>query len=39
MMREPRYRFSDIHIQMYREMVGVSEPTEDFDDRNALYAM
>ncbi|KAH8889032.1 hypothetical protein GQ53DRAFT_653075 [Thozetella sp. PMI_491] len=35
MMREPRYGFTREH----REVVRPSEPVEDFDDRNAIYAM
>ncbi|KEY71832.1 hypothetical protein S7711_10062 [Stachybotrys chartarum IBT 7711] len=39
MMREPRYRFTREHAQLYKKAVDPSEPMEDFDDRNALYAM
>jgi hypothetical protein len=39
MMREPRHRFSGGHIVKYKESIQPSEPIEDFDDRNALYAM
>ncbi|KAK8130789.1 hypothetical protein PG999_003169 [Apiospora kogelbergensis] len=39
MMREPRYQFTSEHVNKYKEVVGPSEPVEDFDDRNALYAM
>ncbi|KAI1347589.1 Fructosamine kinase-domain-containing protein [Xylaria sp. FL0043] len=39
MMREPRYQFTREHADKYRELVPPSEPVEDFDDRNALYAM
>ncbi|SPO01576.1 uncharacterized protein DNG_04249 [Cephalotrichum gorgonifer] len=39
MMREPRYQFSEKHIQAYRNVVGASDPVADFDDRNILYAM
>ncbi|KAK8108325.1 Fructosamine kinase-domain-containing protein [Apiospora kogelbergensis] len=39
MMREPRYQFTIEHVNKYKEVVGPSEPAEDFDDRNALYGM
>ena len=39
MMREPRYQFTIEHVNKYKEVVGPSEPVEDFDDRNALYGM
>ncbi|TGJ87344.1 hypothetical protein E0Z10_g1498 [Xylaria hypoxylon] len=39
MMREPRYQFTREHADKYRELVPPSEPVEDFDDRNAIYAM
>ncbi|RYP78327.1 hypothetical protein DL769_003205 [Monosporascus sp. CRB-8-3] len=39
MMREPRYRFGPEHVQKYLEVMGPSEPVDDLDDRNALYAM
>ncbi|KAK9421401.1 putative protein-ribulosamine 3-kinase [Seiridium unicorne] len=39
MMREPRYQFTGAHADRYREVVRPSEPVEDFDDRNAIYAM
>ncbi|KAK4154702.1 hypothetical protein C8A00DRAFT_42578 [Chaetomidium leptoderma] len=37
-MRSPRYAVGLDFVAMYKE-VGVSEPTGDFDDRNALYAI
>lgn len=39
MMRQPRYRFAGDHVNKYREVIQPSEPIEDFDDRNAIYAM
>ncbi|KAK8068978.1 hypothetical protein PG994_005594, partial [Apiospora phragmitis] len=39
MMREPRYHFTGEHVSKYLEAMPPSEPVEDFDDRNALYAM
>ena len=39
MMRESRYEFTGEHARKYTDVVPPSEPVEDFDDRNALYAM
>ncbi|KAI7774968.1 hypothetical protein LA080_007521 [Diaporthe eres] len=39
MMREPRYRFTCEHASKYLESMRPSQPEEDFDDRNAIYAM
>jgi protein-ribulosamine 3-kinase len=39
MMREPRYRFAGDYIIKYKATIQPSDPIEDFDDRNALYAM
>ncbi|KAI1125663.1 Fructosamine kinase-domain-containing protein [Nemania abortiva] len=39
MMREPRYQFTSEHADKYRELMPPSEPAEDYDDRNAIYAM
>ncbi|KAF1851891.1 uncharacterized protein K460DRAFT_270343 [Cucurbitaria berberidis CBS 394.84] len=39
MMRQPRYRFTQEYVNKYKEVIRPSEPVEDFDDRNALYAM
>jgi len=39
MMRQPRYRFTQEYVNKYKEMIRPSEPAEDFDDRNVLYAM
>jgi hypothetical protein len=41
MMRQDRYLFSEGgYMEKYlAAMGGPSEPTEDFDDRNAIYAM
>jgi fructosamine-3-kinase len=37
-MRSPRYSVGLEFVDLYKE-VAASEPKEDFDDRNALYAM
>ncbi len=37
--RSPRYRLGKPYIKEYLKHVPISEPVEDFDDRNALYAM
>jgi fructosamine-3-kinase len=37
--RASRYQFNRTHLRAYHELVPVSEPAEDHDDRNALYAM
>ncbi|KAK7991608.1 hypothetical protein PG988_000402 [Apiospora saccharicola] len=39
MMRESRYHFTSEHVSKYLETIPPSEPVEDFDDRNALYAI
>lgn len=39
MMRDTRYIFLNEHFALYKSSVDASEPLEDFDDRNALYAM
>lgn len=39
MMRQSRYRFGQEYVQRYIEIFHASQPEEDFDDRNALYAM
>jgi protein-ribulosamine 3-kinase len=39
MMRQPRYRFTQEYVNQYKQVFPPSEPIEDFDDRNALYAM
>jgi protein-ribulosamine 3-kinase len=38
-MRSPRYAVGLEFVDLYKKDVGASEPQEDFDDRNALYAM
>lgn len=38
-MRAPRYTLGPDFVNAYKNEVGASEPREDFDDRNALYAM
>lgn len=37
--RATRYRLNRTHLLAYRKLVPVSEPAEDHDDRNALYAL
>jgi hypothetical protein len=37
--RPDRNRFSGSHFEKYQAHNNWSEPQEDFDDRNALYAM
>lgn len=39
MMREPRYHFTGEHASKYLKSMRPSQPEEDFDDRNAIYAM
>lgn len=39
MMRQSRYRFTQEYVNKYKEVIHPSQPVEDFDDRNALYAM
>ncbi|MCJ1351614.1 MAG: hypothetical protein MMC33_001598 [Icmadophila ericetorum] len=39
LFRAPRYLLNKSHVDEYRKEVGVSEPIDDFDDRNALYAL
>ncbi|KFY36873.1 hypothetical protein V495_07537 [Pseudogymnoascus sp. VKM F-4514 (FW-929)] len=38
-MRAPRYRMGRPYIREYHALMPKSEPEEDWDDRNALYAM
>ena len=37
--RAPRYKMGPIFLKEYQEVMGISEPQEDWDDRNALYAL
>lgn len=37
--RAPRYRMGKSFLREYQRHVGMSYPEEDWDDRNALYAM
>lgn len=37
--RAPRYNMGQPYLEEYQRAMGVSEPKDDFDDRNALYAM
>jgi fructosamine-3-kinase len=37
--RAARYAFDKTHLDAYLEVVPASEPQEDYDNRNALYAM
>lgn len=39
MMREPSYQFTSKYADVYRRLVTPSEPVEDFDERNTIYAM
>ncbi|KAJ5938438.1 hypothetical protein N7466_001572 [Penicillium verhagenii] len=37
--RNPRYKLGPPFIREYLKRVSISEPTADFDNRNAVYAM
>lgn len=37
--RAPRYRMGKPFLKEYQRRMGISYPEEDWDDRNALYAM
>lgn len=37
--RAPRYRMGKPFLREYQRLIGMSFPEEDWDDRNALYAM
>jgi len=37
--RAPRYNMGQPFFDEYHKMVEISEPKEDWDDRNALYAI
>ncbi|KAI0518491.1 Fructosamine/Ketosamine-3-kinase [Xylaria bambusicola] len=37
--RNPRYRLGKTYIEEYLKHMPISEPVEDFDTRNAIYAM
>jgi protein-ribulosamine 3-kinase len=37
--RAARYAFNRKHLDVYLKVVPASEPQEDYDDRNALYAV
>ena len=37
--RSDRYRFNREHRDAYHKIIPPSEPVEDYDDRNALYAL
>ena len=39
MFRSERYGWSPEHMQEYVKEMQPSEPHQDFDDRNAIYAM
>ncbi|KAI0100955.1 Fructosamine kinase-domain-containing protein [Nemania sp. FL0031] len=39
MTRQRRYKFTKEDANMYRELVPPSDPVEDYDDRNAIYAL
>ena len=37
--RAPRYKMGRTLLEEYKRVMGMSEPEEEWDDRNALYAM
>lgn len=37
--RNPRYRLGKPFLKEYLNRIPMAEPEEDFDDRNALYAL
>lgn len=37
--RNPRYNMGKPYIEEYLKHMPISEPVEDFDTRNAIYAM
>lgn len=37
--RAPRYKMGRPYFKEYQRVMQISEPAEDWDDRNALYAM
>lgn len=37
--RAPRYKMGRPYFEEYQRVIQISEPAEDWDDRNALYAM
>lgn len=37
--RAPRYRLGKEYLEEYQRVMGVSEPREEWDDKNGLYAM
>jgi protein-ribulosamine 3-kinase len=39
MIRQPRYRFTQEYVNRYKGVIPPSEPVQDVDDQNALYAM
>src|SRR5262249_10328459 len=39
MWKAARYRTNKAHVRAYQKLVDISEPVEDFDDRNSLYAL
>ena len=39
LFRAPRYLLNKSHVDEYKREVGISEPMDDFDDRNALYSL
>lgn len=39
MFRQARYRTNKSHIRAYHKLMEISHPAEDFEDRNALYAL
>lgn len=39
MWRASRYKFGPAYLREYHSVIPVSAPEDDWDDRNALYAM
>ncbi|KAH9893767.1 Fructosamine kinase-domain-containing protein [Xylariomycetidae sp. FL2044] len=37
--RNPRYRLGKSYLEQYQKYIPISEPKEDFDARNAVYAL
>ncbi|KAF2647316.1 hypothetical protein K491DRAFT_723543 [Lophiostoma macrostomum CBS 122681] len=37
--RAPRYHLGQLYLERYKEVMGISEPYDDWDDRNRLYAL
>jgi hypothetical protein len=39
MWRASRYKFGHAYLREYHRIIPISAPEDDWDDRNALYAM